>query len=415
MNRVKLRKWADLHSDGLVDASSDRGRSLSSRLLRFRWRGAPTIAVDSDADGKTRINVVVDGLAYFLATATGADDTLNIILGIDPATVETPKIREHLDAIGTVAAHVTGGPRVKVWHITDVVDEPKEVAPRAAQFSTPSPKRWAEMLNRAAVAPVDGLAMNLLVQADRPALALYPKLSSKNEKLPWQLRLDGLDIGRVGPESGVLRLASNLTAPGEPRVTWRDVVGKNAVPFTLKELPTVVVLIKELIVRWTKPLAGVLQHAQAEHALEAHILSGRLPLTAGGTRLHPAIATDDGALRVAQFPTLWGDVTRPARYLDALLKDDEGRPWAVELKDQNAGGGHGAYLRHGVTQAVLYRHYIRSADALDAWFSARSLDRTECQSALAFPDPSDGAAKTIGSLELLAPLLDVCVIRFPRP
>ena len=73
-------------------------------------------------------------------------------------------------------------------------------------------------------------------------------------------------------------------------------------------------------------------------------------------QLSLAVPSRSGVLAAAQFPTLWGDVTRPARYLDALLADCEGRPWAVELKDQDAGGGHGAYLRHGIGQAVLYRH-----------------------------------------------------------
>jgi hypothetical protein len=100
-------------------------------------------------------------------------------------------------------------------------------------------------------------------------------------------------------------------------------------------------------------------------------------------------------LAAAQFPTLWGNVTRPARYLDALLADDLARPWAVELKDQDAGGGHGAYLRHGIGQAVLYRHYIRSAAALDPWFALHGLQRTQCQGALAFPTAAPSTAGVI--------------------
>jgi len=122
-----------------------------------------------------------------------------------------------------------------------------------------------------------------------------------------------------------------------------------------------------------------------------------------------------GTLAAAQFPTLWGDVTRPARYLDALLADHVGRPWAVELKDQDAGGGHGAYLRHGIGQAVLYRHYIRSASDLDGWFSLYDLKRTECDAALAFPTGSSGASATLGRLRALAKLYAVEVIEFDRP
>jgi hypothetical protein len=159
----------------------------------------------------------------------------------------------------------------------------------------------------------------------------------------------------------------------------------------------------------------VLGHGQAEHALEAHILSGRTILRTQAGPLRPAIPVLHGTLAAAQFPTLWGDVSRPARYLDALLADELGRPWAVELKDQAAGGGHGAYLRHGIGQAVLYRHYIRAARELATWFGPLELDPEQCQAALAFPTASTSAAHTIGRLSELASLYDVEIIEFPRP
>jgi hypothetical protein len=120
-------------------------------------------------------------------------------------------------------------------------------------------------------------------------------------------------------------------------------------------------------------------------------------------------------LGAAQCPTLWGDVTRPARYLDALLADPHGRAWAVELKYQDAGGGHGAYLRHGIGQAVLYRHYIRSAAELDPWFELHGLDRISCQAALAFPKAAPATEKIIQRLRALAALYNVEVVEFPRP
>jgi hypothetical protein len=119
--------------------------------------------------------------------------------------------------------------------------------------------------------------------------------------------------------------------------------------------------------------------------------------------------------RAQLFATLWGDASRPARYLDALLADRHDRPWAVELKDQGAGGGHGAYLRHGIGQAVLYRHYIRSVTELGPWFDFHGLNRTHCQGALTFPMAAPSTAKVIGRLRVLAALYDVAVIEFTRP
>ena len=103
------------------------------------------------------------------------------------------------------------------------------------------------------------------------------------------------------------------------------------------------------------------------------------------------------------------------RYLDALLAEPTGRPWAVELKDQEAGGGHGEYLRHGIAQAVLYRHYIRTTLELDAWFDFHGLRRTECQAALAFPTAAPSTVPKIGRLKEIAARYDVKVLEFPRP
>ena len=103
------------------------------------------------------------------------------------------------------------------------------------------------------------------------------------------------------------------------------------------------------------------------------------------------------------------------RYLDALLADSNGTPWAIELKDQSVGGGHGSYLRDGIAQAVLYRHFIRSADDLEPWFSLHQLDRKSCRAAFAFPTASPGAVSAIAKLYDLAPRFDVELIQFARP
>ncbi len=79
------------------------------------------------------------------------------------------------------------------------------------------------------------------------------------------------------------------------------------------------------------------------------------------------------------------------------------------------GGGHGAYLRHGVGQAVLYRHYIKGAPALDGWFNHQGLERSRCKAALAFPVATSAVALTVARLRDLASVFDVDVIEFIRP
>jgi len=417
METEELAAWAATQAVGPVDRSRDMALSLTSKLVRFRWNGGVAVGVGADAPGKVRINALLDGVAWFLARREPGEDTLHLVLGCsDHADAVGSTLKEQLGAIGTLTAELASGPTIRTWLL--LPDGATEVTTNKPEFTTSTPLRWNTLLMTASAAPVEGMAAEIVAALDHSSFALYPKLSSQKDAEPWQMRLDGLEIGRVGSSTATLRLATTKPdAPGEPRETWRQVVGQPARTFAPASLDEVVALIQALITAWSTPHSpkAVLRHGQPEHALEMHVLSGRLQLTAGNDALQPAVPSRDGVLAAAQFPTLWGDVTRPARYLDAVLTDADRRPWAVELKDQDAGGGHGAYLRHGVGQAVLYRHFIRSTSALDPWFSKHDLNRTACRAALAFPSAATGAGKTIERLRDLAHRYAVEVIEFPRP
>jgi hypothetical protein len=123
---------------------------------------------------------------------------------------------------------------------------------------------------------------------------------------------------------------------------------------------------------------------QNEHALESRVLRGACPVRVQSgllQLLQPDPVTNWGS----QFPTRWGHTSgNAARYLDGLMRD--GRvPWAVEMKVRGS-AGVGRYYRHAVGQAVLYRHFIRSAIALDPWFVEHGLDRAACRAAVVVPD-----------------------------
>ena len=419
MDKTALLAWAQRHADGPVTATPDYQLSLSSKLVRFDWKDATTVAVGADADGKTRINAVLDAIALASGQPQPKGVAAHLLLGTGPKGADDPAIKEHLDAIGTLIAELHGSPEVRLWTLAPgEVPKPTQVMP--PQFTTDTPAKWSKMLMTAATAPVLGMAAAVVdALSGRPSFALYPKLSSLTSAKPWQMRLDGLEIGRTGPAGTTLQLASkDLTKPTEPRSSWLRIVGPDPIQFAPDRLDEFVRLVDQLIHAWTDPKkpGAVLGHGQAEHALEAHLLSGRLAISAQTTGpLSLAVPPRFGVLAAAQFPTLWGDVKRPARYLDALLADGEGRPWAVELKDQDAGGGHGAYLRHGIGQAVLYRHYIRSTAELDPWFEHHGLKRTECRAALAFPTAAVSTIQAIRRLRQLAARYDVEVIEFARP
>lgn len=89
----------------------------------------------------------------------------------------------------------------------------------------------------------------------------------------------------------------------------------------------------------------------------------------------------------SQFPTRWGRVAgNSARYLDGLMKHGN-TPWALEMKVEG-GSGVGRYYRHAVGQAVLYRHFIRSAEPLHFWFDEYKVDPLRCRAAVVVPDMS---------------------------
>jgi hypothetical protein len=114
----------------------------------------------------------------------------------------------------------------------------------------------------------------------------------------------------------------------------------------------------------------------------------------------------------SQFPTRWGHTAgNAARYLDALLRDGD-VPWAVEMKVRGS-GGVGGYYRHAVAQAVLYRHFIRSADPLDPWFASRGLNRMACRAAVVVPD-LDAQPAWRDRLRAVCELVDVELVEVPR-
>ena len=65
----------------------------------------------------------------------------------------------------------------------------------------------------------------------------------------------------------------------------------------------------------------------------------------------------------------------PPRWCDTL---------AIEMKVQGP-GEVGQYYRRAVTQALLYREFIRGAVPLHAWFTAHGLNAQACQAAVVVP------------------------------
>ena len=147
------------------------------------------------------------------------------------------------------------------------------------------------------------------------------------------------------------------------------------------------------------------------------MLRGGLRVRVGGRALEPLVARCDPpgspaksrVARGSQIPTQWWPDGDP-RYLDALLRDGQ-TAWAVEMKEPSRAGGYGSYLRHAIGQAVLYRHFLRTASSYSQWFNSAGLDQHGIRALVLYPQPDEvreaKISPRIGNLWLLASAFDV--------
>lgn len=140
----------------------------------------------------------------------------------------------------------------------------------------------------------------------------------------------------------------------------------------------------------------------------------------GGRALEPLVALSNPpgsparsrVARGSQIPAQWWPGADP-RYLDALLR--EGRTArAVEMKEPSRAGGYGPYLRHAIDQAVLYRHFLRTALPYGQWFNSVGLDQRGVRALVLYPQPDEVVeariSRRVGDLWLLASAFDVQLV-----
>lgn len=374
-----------------VTDKPDRPNSISSVVIRARYEGRLTVAVGSDASTEECIGAVLDLLdlhafgGHSFAGRPVAADEVSVVLG---ARADS----EALDAIGTLLATLQGAPAVRV-HIANKAGMRPAATLAAADFSSSEKAiRYLELMNRLQEGPPP-LLRDVQKSVDRQELRAYPMLTANPW---WSLRLEGLEVGRFRPDRGWLDVGKvgRTGKEGEARTVWRTAVentlGKQLddAALHLAVNDASVNLAESAVTRfaeeWLGRSAPEVVVRQNEHALESRILRGACPVEVASGRLH-LLQADDGVTNWgSQFPTRWGHgIGNAARYLDALMRQGD-VPWAVEMKVQG-GTGVGGYYRHAVGQAVLYRHFIRSAAALNPWFEQRGLERTAVRAAVVVP------------------------------
>lgn len=366
-----------------IDATSDRSNSVMNTVVRCVRQGRRTVAVGTDT--RTPIGGFLDLVHLHLHGADVRDgtpvvpDEVTFLLATDESDTETE------GAVRTLAAQLDVGFQVDLCRLTSH----GEVLPiSAAGLDDLGDHRkyrytdWLGLLTGVEDQPPP-LVQRLLAGVPREELRAYPVLGSKDG---WALRLEGLEVAQVGPDRGWADVGADYDGRrGPERTTWLEVApeGRLAIADGDGSVDAAAAAINRFADAWAEVRNTSGRHN--EHALESRVLRGLVPVRTSSGELD--LLRGENGTRVtwgSQFPTRWGRTTaRGARYLDALLRDGE-TPWALELKVEGS-QSVGYYYRHAVAQAVLYRHFIRSATHLAPWFERLGLDHTACRAAVVVP------------------------------
>ena len=410
------------HPFTVTDAKPDNALSISSEVIRGVHEGRRAVIVPGTGTSrssytKPQIDALVDLLHLYRCTAPPDEvmvpTELDIILG-----GARPEVS---DALVTLVRSLKGAPAVRIFDyrrngtITELGDDPR-FNPATERHTL----RWQGLLSKVLQRGLPPLVRDVMDKVGRQELRAYPMLSKPGW---WSLRLEGLEVARLDAAGGVVDIGKtgkdNAVSPA--RKTWLR-ASEPGVPRDVRaDDPGSITAAARQITRFAVAWLDSNGKQQNEHALESRILRGRTPIDVPGVGVLDLIPPPRSDLEGyvnwgSQFPTLWG-TGGSARYLDALLH--KGRtPWAIEMKVDlgGSGTGIGGYYRHAISQAVLYRQFIRAATPLHAWFQGQDLDANDCRAAVVVPDlTADNAHRDHrADLQSICKLFDVELIEVNR-
>ena len=420
--RKDLTDPAVCHPFTVTATKPDNALSISSEVIRCVHEGRRAVVVPGTGSSrssytKPQIDALVDLLHLYRCTAPPDGVTvtseLDIILG--------GARPEASDALFTLVRSLKGAPAVRIFDyrhdsaITRLADT--RFKPAAARRILGWQRLLSEILQQRELPP---LVRDVMDKVRRQELRAYPMLSRPGR---WSIRLEGLEVAQLDAAGGFVDIGKNgkdnavsparsvwlrAAEPGVPRDVRADDPGASAAAARQ---------ITRFATAWLDPNGK----QQNEHALESRILRGYTPIDVPGVGTLELIPPPRRDLERyvnwgSQFPTLWG-TGGSTRYLDALLR--KGRtPWAIEIKVDidGSGTGIGGYYRHAISQAVLYREFIRAGTPLHFWFTGQDLDADDCRAAVVVPDLTAGNARRDHRADLrsICKLFDVELIEVDR-
>ena len=409
------------HPFTVTDARPDNALSISSEVIRGVHEGRRTVIVPGTGTSrssytKPQIDALVDLLHLYRCTAppdgvTVANELDIILGGARP---------EASDALFTLVRSLKGAPAVRMFDYRRGGAITRLAGTRFDPATEQRTLRWRRLLSEVLQRGLPPLVRDVMDQVGREELRAYPMLSQPGR---WSIRLEGLEVARLDGAGGFVDVGKpgkdNAVSPA--RREWLQASEPGVARDVRADDPGAIAAAARQITRFAAAWLNPGGKQQNEHALESRILRGHTPIDVPGVGVLDLIPPPTRDLEGyanwgSQFPTLWG-TGGPARYLDALLR--KGRtPWAIEMKVDigGSGTGIGGYYRHAISQAVLYREFIRAATPLHFWFQDQDLDANDCRAAVIVPDLTAGNARRDhrADLQSICKLFEVELIEVDR-
>jgi len=351
-------------------AEQDRNKLIiSKKVIRCEDNETLIVGMGNETKKDDQIHLVVDAVHLYLQTESQKKN-LKIIFGR-----RTDK-DEQAEVENAVALMVES---IKIEDINIAIEvDGKKVNFNTKSFDiTPTGKieRWMEYLSQKVEIPK--LANELEKAINNDLFKWYRSATGQK----WSGRVGGLEVCSMdldGQKSELQVGRRGKNDDGPARKVFLEILKQENFKegiFLHSQLDKVASVIRAIA---ESRKNGALSQFQREHLLESQVLSGQLKICSKSGILKNTFGDQP-----FQFPTLWGPNGSP-RYVDALMQHGN-IPYVVELKE-SSGNSRGQGFRHAITQAVLYREFIRRTKKVHPWFEKRGIKPVECSAVVAFPE-----------------------------
>lgn len=349
-----------LNAEGLAPETKKEISRLmiSSKVIRCECGDTLVAAMGSERDKDDQINLVVD--AVHLCLQSGKRK-IRLIFG-------RRKEEEFTELKNAVALLINSTKALNFITEVDCKVEDFDIVPYGF-------RNW--MRNLPDSKPLPALAKDIEKLVKDPLFRWYKSVTGGF----WSGRVGGLEVCRVDLDGqagqvNIGREGKNHNC-GRARQEFCSITSKmkflehKFAPNRIEEVASVIMALVEA------RKSSDLNLVQREHLLESQLLSGAIKIKAEKGELDPVYKDNP-----FQFPTLWGPGGQP-RFVDALMSHGD-IPYVVELK-KPSGSSPGQGYRHAITQAVLYREFIRRNEYVHPWFEKKGLKPGQCRAVVAFP------------------------------